>query len=107
MTEPQELYARINRVMADGERGALLLTSEEGGVVFRTQLSPGVYLGFDYKPESYPRITGGILEMSEEDLRAGIQRHYASWQILKNNFGVPMDEYGDVAEMADSVDAPV
>lgn len=97
----EDLIRAVNRKMADGERGALLLLSEGGGLVFRTQVKPGLYLGFDFIPENYPRISGGFLEVSKDEMKEGIQRHYAGWEVVKNNFDVPVDDDGTVAEAED------
>lgn len=87
--DEQTLQA-IDKVMASGERGALLLTNEDGGIVFRTEIDSGVFLGFDYRPENYPRISGGISQVVRYDeLAKAIQRYYAGWQVIKNNFDVP------------------
>lgn len=93
---PENVIKQINRSMADGERGALLLLSGDGAVAFRTQVGEGQYLGFDYRPDNYPSISGGIFTQSPAEFARSIQEHYGAWKVVKNNFDVPVDEFGGV-----------
>lgn len=100
---PADFVEQINRCMADGERGGLLLLSEDGGIVFRIRVAERQYLGFDYHPDNYPCVSGGIFEMGEDEFARSIQRRYGGWKVVRNNLGVPVDEYGGVCLLEDSV----
>lgn len=93
---PQDVISQINRAMHDGERGAMLLVSEAGGIVFRTKVDDNLFFGFDYNPMNYPSVSGGFLDYSDTEMVKSIQSFYSGWKCVKNNFDVPVDFYGFV-----------
>jgi hypothetical protein len=99
----EKLERILSEYLPDNERGGLLLTADDGGMFFASEIEPDqLHFYFQYIPSNYPAIHMGVKASDANSLREMVRHDFAGWTVVKDNFNIPTDSVGDVLELEEA-----
>jgi len=79
------------------ERGGVLLSADDGGMFFANWLvQDELLLWLYFIPSNYPSFRMGSRRTTTVAEREAIRADFAGWNVLKDNFNLPLDSSGCV-----------